>query len=150
MGKEAENTEVSTTKLDLAVRDYSEARREYEEAKAVSNDKHATMEDKEAFMMSLLEQAGKSKYHVDGIGTVQVIDKLVVKVPQDMTAKGKFFSWLNKTMGADGFLTYVSVNHQTLNSLYKEQFELAENKAAFAIEGIDQPTVRKELRLKRA
>jgi hypothetical protein len=142
----AADTGISTTTIDLAVRDYVEARREYEEAKTLSNDKHAVMEEKEFHMQSLLEQAGKSKYHVDGIGTVQTISKLTVQTPKTPEDKAKLFTWLKNKLGADGFLTYVSVNHNSLNSLYKNMFEEATDKATFSIDGIGQPVERKEIR----
>lgn len=140
------DTTVSTVSLDLAVRDYVEARREYEEAKAVSNDKHAVMEEKESAMQALLEKAGKTKYFVEGIGTIQSISKLVVQTPKTPEAKALLFKWLREKLGPEGFLTYASVNHNSLNSLYKTMFEEAQDKATFSIDGIDQPVERKELR----
>jgi len=144
--REASDTGISTTTIDLSVKDYVEARREYEEAKARSNDFHAIMEEKEFAMQALLEQAGKSKYHVDGIGTVQAISKLTVQTPKTPEDKAKLFTWLKNKLGADGFLTYVSVNHNSLNSLYKTMFEEATDKATFSIDGIGQPVERKEIR----
>lgn len=139
---EQQDTSITTEQLDAAVNEMYDLKVDYDAKKKVSNDAHAAYEEQRFNVVSLLKAAGKSKYFVEGIGTVGVSEQLKVKFPTTPESRGEFFGWLNKELGADGFLAYATVNYGTLNSLYNEQFALAADKGDadnFEIPGINPP-----------
>lgn len=74
-------------------------------------------------------------------GTVVRSSRFSVRVPADTDAKVEFFKWLN-TKGRDIYWKYVTVNSNSLNSLYKQEMEVAkeEGNIDFKIPGIGAPT----------
>jgi hypothetical protein len=98
-------------------------------------------------MLRILKDAGKTKYS-SNVGTFSIAQKTSVKVPKEWNAKEKLFSWL-KAKGDEFYWTYVTVNSQSLNSLYREEFAKAEDKASFSIDGVEEPIVMEELRFRK-
>lgn len=140
--------EVSTKELDEAVKVMADARAEYDSAKAFSNEAHANYQSKLQGVMALLKEAGKTRYDVEGTGKVSVVEKLKVKMPSSPEQKAMFFSWL-KTQGDEIANHYLTLNYNSLNSLYNLEFEQSENKAEFSLPGIDSPESTSELRFKK-
>ena len=75
-------------------------------------------------------------------------EKESVRIPKDEESKEKFYSWL-KEQGL--FDSMISVNSQTLNSLYKAKAEeaLKDGILDFKIAGIDEATTYKQLRIRK-
>lgn len=141
-----ETREVTTAELDALVQKYKEARTQYEGAKAISNDLHAHMESAKMEVIRLLQAAGKSKYEAEGLGKVTLVDKLQVTTPKDLPSKMELFGWLEKKFGSEYF-AYLSINHQTLNSLYNAELkEAGDNGEEFKIPGLEPATLNTELR----
>jgi hypothetical protein len=82
---------------------------------------------------------GKKSYKCEGIGTFTRVMKEVVKVPKELEAKRKLFEWIDSQYGRDVLDTMVSINHQSLNSFYKEEAKKS-SALDFAIPGIEAPT----------
>lgn len=133
---------ITTEHLDSMVQGMAELEADYKSKKAVSDEAYHKYQEARAKCISTLQQAGKKKYHVDEIGTVSVTEKLKAQVPKTPESKQEFFKWLNTEMGAEGFLTYVGINYQTLQRLYNEQFEMAKERGdadTFTIPGVADP-----------
>lgn len=138
--------EVSTKELDELASAYNQKRVEYEGAKAISNDLHAHMESAKFELIKLLQVAGKTKYEAEGIGKITLVDKLSVTTPKTLGDKQLLFGWLESKFGED-YLAYLSINHQTLNSLYNAELkEAGDNGTEFSVPGLEPATTNTELR----
>lgn len=135
-----EPREVTTKELDEAVKFYQTKRAEYEAAKAISNDRHAHMEAAERELIKLFQSAGKAKYECEGVGKVNLLEKLKVSTPKDLSSKTEFYGWLKAKYGED-YLAYLSINHNTLNTIYNESVANGEVPL-----GLELPTTVVELR----
>lgn len=142
-----EQPPITTKQLDDAIAKLSERRKDYEEKKRISNDADALVTESEQEVLSLLEQANKKNYQLDGVAKVISVTKFKVNTPKDLGDKAKFFKWLNKTLGADGFLAYATINYNSLQALWNQEYEKAEDKVSFNIDGIGSPIEVKELRM---
>lgn len=140
-----ETREVSTAELDNLITRYNEARAEYDAQKAISTDRFNVMESLKMEVIKLLQTAGKTKYEAEGIGKITLVDKLTVTTPKSMDEKVLFFGWIQKKFG-DDYLAYLSVNYQTLNSLYNNEIK----ETGEAIPGLEQPTTTTELRFSKS
>lgn len=128
--------------LDESVAIMAKYKAEYEKQKAVSNDCHSRFQEARGKLVAMLMAANKSKYHVEGIGTVSVTEKLKVRTPKGLDDKKALAAWLQTQLGDDGMHTYLSVNYQSLNSLYNQEFEAAKDRgdaSNFTLPGVDAP-----------
>lgn len=136
------DSSITTENLDQMISVMAELKGNYEELKKQSDEAFKLYEKARGQVIAALSASNKSKYFVDGIGTVSLVEKLKVRTPQSIEEKGEFYKWLNQKFGADGFLSYTGINYQTLNSLYNQEFDKAreEGKAdSFNIPGVQQP-----------
>jgi hypothetical protein len=152
LAKAAEGTGVTTEELDRRAKEYSEAYARYEEQKKISSKLHEEAEVLEGKMVEAMELAGKRKYHVEGLGLFFFRDQMVVTTPKTTGDKKKLLTWLRKTFGETVYLDKVSVNHQTLQSIYNKTFEeyveQGKDAATFHIPGLQPPTNRRSLSFK--
>lgn len=139
---QGERGAVTTEHLDQLVKDYRAAREEYDAAKTISNKLSHVKDDKEKILLDTLILAGKDKYHVDGIGLVYKIQKLVVPTPKTLEDKRKLFDYISEAHGEVFLMDKLSINHQTINKLYNDDFEEAAERGdtAFSIPGLQEPT----------
>lgn len=140
-------SEITTKQLDEAVQKLWDLRKDYEEKKRISSEACALADEAELEVLNLLEQANKKNYQLDGVAKVIAVTKLQVNTPKDLENKAAFFKWLKDNMGAEGFLSYLNINHNSLNALWNQEFEKADDKVGFSIAGIEAPVERKTLRL---
>jgi hypothetical protein len=139
---------VSTKELDTLIEMLMEARSDYETAKRLAGERNETVELLEEKLMQLLDDAEKSVY-VSDRARVTVVSKLQVTTPKTPEDKKSFFEWLKNKHGVEAMYTYMTVNHNSLNSLYNTEVEQARATGGLAIvDGIDAPTVRKSLQLR--
>lgn len=142
---------VTVEELDTLARKYQAKYAEYEAAKTISATLYAESEELEGKLVEALNQAGKSKYHVEGIGTFSFQNKMSVKVPKTLEEKKQLFEYIRTTHGEVFYLDKISVNSQTLNKLYNEDLATAKERGVdpslFHIPGLQQPTVMQSLRL---
>ncbi len=142
---------LNLAEMDALVKQSKEAWEKYDAKKAEASELNADAEAIDAKIMQALKDAGKKKYHVQGIGTIMRIEKLTVKVPAGIDQKREFFAFLKKK-GEEFYLSTLTVNSNTLNSWYNREADIASanrkaDSPAFSVPGIDQPTVRESLRL---
>lgn len=133
--------------MDTLVEKSVEAWSVYDEKKKLASVAFAEAEQIDAQILKALKDAGKTKYHVDGIGTISLSQKAVVRVPSSIESKKEFFKYL-RTLGEDVLFSMTTVNSNTLNSWYGAQLEEVASKGilGFSVPGIEEPTMRESLR----
>lgn len=138
----ASDKTITTEELDQAVELMRSLETEYKSAKEISTQAHHVLQEAKATLIHMLQNAGKSKYHVDGLGTASLVTKLKVRTPKDLVAKDLLFKYIKDNYGDDGVLSYASVNYQALNKFYNDEFEiaLADGRGDdFSIPGLETP-----------
>lgn len=119
----------------------------YAEIKEMEDQVDAEKKELTAMKNKVLEymnQLKKSKYSANA-ASFSVSDKLSVKVPKTPEDKALFFNWLKKEGLYDSLVT---VNSQTLNSLYNEEFK-RNNNADFEIPGVGKASYYQTLNMRR-
>lgn len=136
---------ITIEQLDEAVCKLSSLERDYEEKKKISNEANAVYETQRTYLLNLLQSAGKTKFHVDGMGTVSVAIKAQVKTPKDPDSKKQMIEYF-QSLRPELFYHYVSVNHMTLNSYVNEQLNTDPD---FVMPGVGAKTETPELRFRK-
>lgn len=137
-----EDKSITIEMLDEATAIMAKNKAEYEKLKAISTEAHAMFQESRGKLVAMLMASNKKKYHVEGIGTVSVTEKLKVRTPKGLEDKKALAEWLRTQLGDDGMHTYLSVNYQSLNSLYNSEFEAAKERGTaseFNLPGVDAP-----------
>lgn len=118
----------------------------YERAKKLASKRLEVYEKVEGAVMQALKDAGKSKYHVDGLGTAYIRQEEIVRVPGSIDAKRKFFKAL-AARGEDILYSLATVNSQSLNAWYRKEAERAraDGTLGFSVPGIDGSTMRESM-----
>jgi hypothetical protein len=136
---------VTTEELDAAVIKLKELEDDYDAKKKVSNEADEKFENQRVFLLELLKKANKTKYHVDGLGTVSMAIKTAVKTPKDPESKKLMIEYF-QTLRPELFYHYVSVNHMTLNSYVNEQLA---TDSSFILPGVGEKQETPELRFRK-
>lgn len=115
-------------------------------AKDAAKDITAQLEAKENRMVEILLENGMQNYRAPA-GLCSLSFRTSVRQPQG-DARNQFYEWLKKE---NRFEDMISVNSQTLNSYYKEQFELAKERgdSDFSIPGLTEVKINPSLSFKR-
>lgn len=143
-----EEKEISINDIENLVAKLDAAEVDYETKKRIASEANEIYEGLRKEVLEILVKAGKDKY-ASNIGTISVVNTVRVKVPKGFSEKASLLEWL-KSQGDDMYLTYCTVNSQSLNSLYKKLFEEAEDKASFAIPGVEAPVSEQDIRVRRS
>lgn len=133
---------ITTEDLDNKVKEMKDAEATYKTAKTISNDLHAEFQTHQMQLIAMMQAANKKKYHVDGLGTASVVEKLKVKTPKTLEAKQALYDWIQTRDGKDGLVAQTTVNYATLQRIYNEAFEeakLAGTLDTFKVDGVDTP-----------
>lgn len=140
-------TPINMEQMDALIAQSVEAWEKYDVAKKASSELFALAEEVDAKILAALKAAGKSKYYVDGLGTMGITQREIVTVPKTIEAKRKLFDYLRE-IGEEFFYSMLTVNSNTLNSWYNAKSEEAAEKGTlgFLVPGVDQPTMRETLR----
>lgn len=136
---------VTTEQLDEAVKKLVELDKDYESKKKISNEAQASYETQRTYVLALLKATGKTKYHVDGMGTVSMAIKTAVSVPKTPVEKKAMLEYF-QSLGPELFNHYVTVNHQTLNSYVNQELEL---NPSFILPGCGEKKETPELRFRK-
>lgn len=134
-------TEITVGELQFLVKAMFEKRSEYE---AKSNEAKLLSEELEALkykVLTYLQDNNQSNFKVDGIGQVYTTNKYQVTMPKE-PEKAKILR--NYLLGTEGLEGYLTVNHQSLNSLYKSKVEEAlagGRPISDALPGVSEPQV---------
>ena len=138
----AADTSITTEELDEAVKLMRFLETQYKGHKEIATAAHNAYQEAKAKLIHMLQNAGKSKYHVDGHGTASLVTKLKVRTPKDLDSKELLFGYIREHYGEEGVLSYANVNYQSLNSFYNDEFEKAKNEGRaddFSIPGLETP-----------
>lgn len=142
---------ITLQELDAEVAKLEALKLDYAQKKEASNQADALVKEQTEKLLTILEQEGKKRYTVDGLGTISVTETWAVTTPKTPEDKQAFFDWIKKELGNEGFLTYATINYQQLNSLYNR---ISEEREALGldtkIDGIELPTLVKKLSFRRS
>jgi hypothetical protein len=143
--------DVSIEDMDNAVKALRTTKEKYDEQKAAASELYARYEEAKENMIAILKRAGKEEYTVKGYGKVSVRDELSVTTPKTPEQKQAFFEWIRETKGDDAYYAYMTVNSNSLNSMYRQAVEEAGAKGeVLDIPGLAQPNSYTKLSLRKA
>lgn len=138
--------ELSTLAMDRAVEDLAKAKEVHDEAQAAAKVASEAYEKARAKVLEFLNAAQKSRYHVDGIGLVSVVNNKRIKLSDDLEARQKTIDFVSAREG----LKAVTINYQTLNRIYKEcALEAEEKGEVFEMPGAGVPEVQQTISFRR-
>ncbi len=157
----AQGTSVTTEFLDKKGTEYQKLYEAYEAKKKEASKLLEEAEKLESELIEAMDQAGKTKYYVEGLGTFYFSDKLSVKTPKTIAEKKALFGYIQQKHGETVLFDKIGINSQTLQGFYKSEYEefnersksaLEEGKEftdVFAIPGLDEPTNMRSLNFKK-
>lgn len=147
---EGEPVELSVEELDTLVANLKAQRDECKRLEALKTDAEKLKAKIEGMILEFLRASGKSKYFVDGIGTVYQIEKLVFPTPKTVEQKEALFEYIRSKYGEDALSGYLSINHNTLNSFANSEMkEELKKDPGFKIPGLEEPTMRTSLGMRK-
>lgn len=138
------NQAVTTEMLDRLVTEVRKSREAYDAAKDNASELYKVYAEAEGHLIEAMNQAGKRKYVVEGVGTVFFVEKLVVPTPKTIEDKQKFFDFIKQNYGDTFLMEKLSVHHQVLQKIYNEAHKEAIDKgvgAEFTVPGLETPTL---------
>ena len=138
--------EVNLSELDQLVKAFREQREIYERADEIKKAEYLKLKEKEGVLLRILQSAKKSQYLVDGIGLISVVNKYVIQVPDTIEDLRALYDYVSKKHGADYADSIFKVHSRTLTSFYNTEKEASPD-AAFAMPGVQPPTLEQSLRL---
>lgn len=142
--------EISLDQMDKLIASYKAARVAYEEADRVKSEKYKVYDEEEKKVIAALKSSNRKNYSVDGLGLAYIITKWVVPTPKSLEQKRGVFGWIRSKYGSDVADQYMSFNHQSLQSFYNKEKEIAlQSKEEFAIPGLELPTEQVSLGFKK-
>lgn len=116
---------------------------------AVKKEQDRKLEDQERKLLDLLRALEKTSYQ-SKVGTFSVSHRLSVRIPGTPEARTAFFDYL-KNRGL--FEQMITVNSATLNSFYKNEFEIAKEQGDgmdFEMPGIGEPSISETISFRKA
>lgn len=115
---------VSLSELRGMVTELFKLRKEADEIDKTLTEKNKVVEELKQKVLSILESNNQTSFPVDGVGTVYTSSKLSVSMPKDPEKAESLRQYFYK----NGMADYLTVNHQSLNSIYKGLVEDAQAK----------------------
>lgn len=137
--------DISTQALDEATNAMLELWNTYEVKKKLASEALAEYEEAETVLMDLLKRAKKSKYFIDGVGTVSIRNQFVVRTPKTPEEKTALFNFIRDNKGPEALIGLVSINHQTLQAFVNSE---KETNPEVIIPGLEAPTLRESLQFR--
>lgn len=135
-------SEITVGDLDCLVSKFLALRDDYEEKSKISKEASAALDAAEAELLDKLKEVGKTKYHVDGIGSVSKVSRISFKTPKSPDDKKKLFAYIDEKYGPEVLMGMLSINSQSLNSFFKEASECPP--------GLEAPTSMEYLKFSRS
>lgn len=83
---------------------------------------------------------------------ISIKTKSSVKVPKDSLSKKKVFNWIESKYDEEVLLSYISINAQTLNKLFKDEeakYFDETGRTDFTIDGLEPPRTSEALSLRK-
>jgi hypothetical protein len=140
-----EQKEISVGVLNSEVSYLVELEKDYNEKKRIYKEADDAYEAQRLKILNLLMEAGISKYHAEGYGTISMAIKRQASVPKNPLDKKMMLEYF-ESLGPELYNAYVTVNSMTLNAYIKEQSELDPN---FSLPGVGEIKETPELRFRK-
>ena len=137
---------VDVAAMDKMVHEYRQKRLAYEAKKQEAADLYHELEAAEDLVRNALLVTGKSKYFVDGVGTVSVVQKSSYQTPKTIEDKAQLFDYIQRKHGQEALMNYLSIHSASLNSFANKELE---SNPTLTIPGLNTPTVTTELRFRK-
>ncbi len=145
-GAPEEATPLEVGQLDQMVQTYKELRAAHEAKKEEASEAFKLRAQAEQTLLQAMLSLGKTKYFVDGIGTVSLVSDSSVTTPKTNEDKEALFGYLEGKFGKDGMIAMLSVHSATLNSFVNKELEA---NPSLVIPGLSTPTVTTSLRFRK-
>lgn len=142
--------ELNLSEMDELIKTYVQARAKYDEMKEAASEQYKAVDELEKKVMDVLKASNKKSYVVDGLGRATIKHKYVVTTPKTSETKWAVLKYIEETYGPDVRDTYISINHQSLNSFYNQEKEVHATNPNFTIPGLDLPTLQESLSFTKA
>lgn len=139
---------VDTAELDSLIEEMRKAEEEYDKAKAVASDLGKVRDQKRQLVLDTLKACGKSKYHVDGLGTASLVTVMSVTTPKSLEEKRELFKYIRTKHGDDALTALLSINYQSLNSFVRTELETHKDDPAFIVPGVGAPKAETDIRFR--
>lgn len=140
-----EQKEISVGELNSEVSYLVELEKDYNEKKRIYKESDDAYEAQRLKLLNLLMEAGISKYHAEGYGTISMAIKRQASVPKNPLDKKLMLEYF-ESLGPELYNAYVTVNSMTLNAYIKEQSELDPE---FKLPGVAEIKETPELRFRK-
>lgn len=130
---------VTVADLDALVKEIVSLRTKSLKLNAELTTLNKDLEAKKIKMAGYLRELGRKSYKTDA-GNFSLVEKWRVTLPKTAEDKLRLFDWL-KERGL--YETYATVNSNSLNSLYLEEWDIAKKEGRgmeFEIPGVSAPT----------
>ncbi len=122
---------------------------DYEAKSKIAKDSYAVLEGLKLEYIAILEALDRNSFECENVARITKVETPYVATPKTPDEKSKLFQWIREHLGEDGYMAYLGVNSQTLNSLYKQQLEETGNPMLAQDMGLGVPTTRVTLRINR-
>lgn len=142
---DAHHKELNLKEFEALCTEMFEQRRKVEELEKQAKEASTILEELKTKVGAIMSEVGKEKYHVEGQGLIYFQNKRTASMPKDPAKRAEFFQYL-KDKGI--FEDLITVHSQTLTSFWNQEFEASQS-PDFKIPGIDEPSARKTLSMKR-
>lgn len=140
-----EQKEISINVLNKEVEQLVELEKDYNEKKRIYREADDAYEAQRLRLLNMLMEAGVTKYHAEGFGTISMALKRQASVPKNPLDKKSMLEYF-ESLGPELYNSYVTVNSMTLNAYIKEQSELDPE---FKMPGIGEIKETPELRFRK-
>lgn len=139
-------SDLTIDSLEAMAKSLVDKRQEVEEKRKIYSEANAELDILEGNAVAILKEIGKKSYKSE-FGTVTRTEKWRVTLPNTPEKRAEFFQFLKEK---DLFDKLISVNSNTLNSLYMEEWASAkernpEEAVFFSMPGIDEPKLQETL-----
>jgi hypothetical protein len=131
---------LTVSQLQNIIKEFKALRDEVDELEKVLKLKNEKLTEYKSRIVDTLTAHNMTSFKVDGIGAVSVVNKYQVSFPKDLEGQEKLRAYLAE----NGMVNMLTVNHQTLNSLFKslsEEALEAGRSLSEVIPGVGEPKV---------
>ena len=140
-----EQSQITVAEMDNLIERLREAKADYKAKSDEAKLAKEAYDDLQLKLLAALEELDKDTY-IAKSGRITRVRKLAVRVPKTLDEKRAFFQWLRDNRGEEVADSYMSVNSQSLNTLYNTLTEeYASRGEILDIDGVETPTYRESL-----
>lgn len=138
---------VTIQELEVKIKLYQEQKDKVEQAEAEVERLKKEMNNTGQWLQEFMTQHNKTSYK-SCYGNLVLTTKFSVSMPKEPEKRDALFGYLKEKGIYD---TMITINHQTLNSYYKEEMEAHLNKGEldFTLPGVSEPSAHRTISLRR-